>query len=214
MPTTVYGDAHHYPGVWSVEGWAQRRAKGRIGADMTTTDEGAGGDYVYQNSYFSNGGHEQPSYIAKETHLSMTLVPHAPPPGPAPQRSPSNSPSRQISAVSGAFDWRKASLGSSASMPHLSPIKRHVAGDGGRQFVPMYTPAAQRSLQLDNQYLHDARTETKMHERKREVQLDITRNGEWGTRWGFVGKTCADDTRSRRRADPTFQKPSLVGYNI
>ena len=186
MPTQVHGGPHHYPGVWSMEGWAQRRAKKQgIGMDMVTTDEGAiEGDYLYTNTFFANGGHERPSYIAKETHLSPDLVPLAPPPGPAPQRSPSLSPPRQISAASEAFNWNKAAtLSTSASLSSLPVMPRTLGEPGerfaGKQFspiaprsqgIPLVAYSSERRLQLDNEDAWTRRLQVDAGHVHREVQ--------------------------------------------
>ena len=210
------------PGVWDPEGWAQRRAKHKIGSDMVTTHEGAvEGDFLHTNSFFSNGGHSGANYVAKEVHLGASLVPLAPPPASASVRSPPTSPSRRISAIT--FDWRQAEVAnyaspkrsspgmvSSASMPALSPTMRRV-GESGKQYVPLYS---ERRLQEDNRQLAEYRAASVVHERKREMQEDLSRGGAWDTRWGFTGRACVTDARSRRRPDPTYLKPTLAGFAL
>ena len=53
-----------------------------------------------------------------------------------------------------------------------------------------------------------------VHERKREMQEDLSRGGAWDTRWGFTGRACVTDARSRRRPDPTYLKPTLAGFAL
>ena len=128
-------------------------------------------------------------------------------------RNPSLSSPSRVSAIS--FDWTGASsyspprshLTASASSPALSRAP-------GKRIVPLYS---QRTVEADNFQLADVRARTIAYERKREIQDDLTRNGDWGARWGFAHKTSHEDLRSRRRPHPdggAHGKPSLVGCGL
>lgn len=78
----------------------------------------------------------------------------------------------------------------------------------------MYSQSRQRALEADNWELNHHRAHSMVQERKRGIQEDLSRDGDWGSRWGFAHRTNSDDIRSRRRVDPTYSKPSLVGYQV
>jgi hypothetical protein len=236
MPVRLHGGSIPAPGVWDVEGYGIRKAaNAQIGTDMVTAEAGAGADFLYTNSYWSNGATGNECGRARELHLDVSLVPfaQAPASNAGAQRSLSLSPSKRI--ISGiAFDdgsqpsaagasvspqrvcvdgaWRlSTSLGTSASASSLSsPVPRHL-GDEGKQPVPVFN---ERRVQLDNRKLADSRAATFVHERRTEVQDDRSRNGAWDARWGFPGRPSFEESPTRKRQDPRTFKPTLVGFAV
>ena len=62
--------------------------------------------------------------------------------------------------------------------------------------------------------LAETRKASRVRERQRTVHAELDALDNWEARWGYPGKAVATDAPSRRRADPTLMKPSLVGYGL
>ena len=235
MPSISHGTLPA-PGVWDGLGFAQRHARNRkigaegvgivseAGAQPTSNGQTGGGDWVHNNSFYSNGATGEASSTARLVHLDMTLVPRAPPPGPAPQRSPTVSPAKRVSGI--IFDdgsgsaggggspqrvcvdgaWR-LNLGTSGSSPSLPKAEM------GKRFVPLEQHNGRR-LQLDNRTLMEHRVGSLKQHQLAVKQEDLNALGAWGQRWGFQGSPSDLDSPTRRRANPSAMMPTLAGFQV
>lgn len=137
-----------------------------------------------------------------------SLSPSVPSPPPSSQRVYIDGRWRLRSSLSGGAESTPAKLRSSFSSPNLPSRKPYVTS--GRQPVPSID---ERLLQDDNRRLADTRTQTQQRNKQNNAATELSTLGEWPARWGYPSTSHKDDLPSRRRIDPTFSQPTLVGFH-
>lgn len=224
------------PGVWNMEGFAQRHAKNvSLNSAFVPTDEAVmahGADMLAANSFYSNGGHEPTCSSAKALHLDSDLVPFAPAPAAAsPARqpaSPSKSPAaHRISTI----DWTRlgfedGAAGGTGASPSRTP--QRVCVDGAWRLksslsspsLPVtYSPCPgaskhvvrqpERKVQLDNYALAETRSAWQRADKREAVAEERRALAAWDTRWGFPHARNTFDAPSRRKHVEVPHMPSL-----
>ena len=247
------------PGVWSFEGFGRRGASYPsrslhhrvshlasppvVSADHTNMSFNkhlipkhdtalVSADFLYANTFYSNGLVDMGPIHSKDLHLGYDLVPLAPPPGAAPPRmgnthAARSPPGRRLSAIE--FDdgaWAEATnvtpkrvpvggawrLTSSISSPDLAASPGKVA----RKVYPQH----ERNVQRDNRELRETRASSSTAQRWRQIEEEKAALASWPRRWGFEGTANSTENGKglfipiRKRGPPEdhfSSRPTLPG---